>query len=206
MSRRAPPFLLALAQGSLRKIMAGDERAQARLRALEGRVLALDFEGLDCRVFARVEGGVIVLAGALEEPPHVTISGTAGEFIASRRRGAAGGAFGKLEVRGDAATAQAWQELFADLEIDWEEWLAGLVGDVVAHQIARAGRAFGGWLAGTGRTLEQDLSEYLRYEIEIVATREQLEEHYRAVTVLTGDIDRAAARLERLLRHSERAR
>jgi ubiquinone biosynthesis protein UbiJ len=207
MSRSVPALLLALAERSLRKVMHGDELAEARVRALEGRILALHFEGPDYRVFAQARDGAIVLGGPGAEAPDVTISGTLGEFIASRKRGAGDArVFGQLDVRGDAASAQAWQELLSGLGIDWEEWLSDLVGDVAAHQIARAARGLSGWLAATGRTLEQDLSEYLRYEAEIVATREQLEAHYREVTALTGDVDRAEARLERLHRHFEHAR
>ena len=90
----------------------------------------------------------------------------------------------------------------ADVDIDWEEHLSRLVGDVVAHEVggaARAARAFG---RRAGRTAEQNLREYLQEEARLLPTRYELKELLDAVDVLRDDVERLAARVERLRRRA----
>ena len=47
----------------------------------------------------------------------------------------------KLPVSGDVNTSRDFQNLFERLEIDWEEQISRLTGDVVGHQIGRLFRS-----------------------------------------------------------------
>ena len=54
---------------------------------------------------------------------------------------------GAVAISGDAELAQQFRELLGLLRPDPEEDLAGLLGDVPAHQLARLVRAGAGWSA-----------------------------------------------------------
>ncbi len=193
--------LLKLAEGALREIIMRDEAARARLGELEGRVLALDVKGLDFHLFVQALNSEIVLDTVAPAEPDVRIMGTPGEFLAMLRQQRESGtvAAGQVEIQGDLGTAQSWQALAGGLELDWEEWLASMVGDVAAHQMAGAFRAVTGWYRSIHLNLEQDISEYLHHRADLLPSRQHVEQYFSDVSELVADIDRTAARFDRLL-------
>ena len=86
------------------------------------------------------------------------------------------------------------------MDIDWEELLSRWVGDIAAHQLGKFGRSLREWAGETKRTLEMDISEYLREESDLVARQEDVAEFVDAVDTLRGDLDR----LEESLKQIER--
>ncbi len=186
------------------------------LDAVINRVLRLDPD--TARRFGELHGKVILLEVAAEhEPlrlyvfpsmdainvrreydglPDVTISGTASVFLNQVFRGPA--VSDALTIRGDIQLGQRFQNLFSRLSPDWEEGLAGVIGDVPAHQLARFARRLLEWNRDAIRTLGLDGAEYLKEEAFVLAKRERVQEFLRAVDGLRADTDRLEKRLERL--------
>lgn len=186
------------------------------LDAVINRVLRLDPD--TARRFGELHGKVILLEIAAEhEPlrlyvfpsmdainvrreydglPDVTISGTASVFLNQVFRGPA--VSDALTIRGDIQLGQRFQNLFSRLSPDWEEGLAGVIGDVPAHQLARFARGLLDWNREAIRTLGLDGAEYLKEEAFVLAKRERVQEFLRAVDGLRADTDRLEKRLERL--------
>ena len=78
---------------------------------------------------------------------------------------------GRVEIRGDTDLAHRFSAVLADLDIDWEEQLSRLTGDVVAHEAgkaARASRTLG--RPRTGDITRQNLREYLQEEARLLPT------------------------------------
>lgn len=63
----------------------------------------------------------------------------------------------KLVLDGDIQVAQAFSQLFLKLNIDWEEQLAKMTGDVLAHEVFR----FGARLASKAQQFRQSLESML---------------------------------------------
>lgn len=66
----------------------------------------------------------------------------------------------QVGIEGSAELANAVQFLFRHLDWDIEEDLSTLVGDVLAHRLASAGRAFAAWQRAAATRLAESLAEY----------------------------------------------
>jgi ubiquinone biosynthesis accessory factor UbiJ len=179
-----------------------DPTAGARLTGLDGRVIALELRGLDLMLVFRVQDQGIALIDDPDRKPDTVLRGTPlGIIRLGFGRGNATGTLfsGDVEISGDVETGQAFKAVLDAIEIDWEEQLARLTGDLLAHQMGNAARHTGRWLDHTRLTLEQDLSEYLQEELRVVPTRIEIENLIEDIGRLGMDTDRLEARLRRML-------
>ncbi|MEQ8230533.1 MAG: SCP2 sterol-binding domain-containing protein, partial [Gammaproteobacteria bacterium] len=154
----------------------------------------------DWQAFAVIHQGQLELRQLAPGAVDVTITGRTADFVAlarANRRGEAIGA-GRVEIMGDLAIAQDVQALLAELDIDWDEWLAGYFGDVAAHRVGRLLRGAAGFAGDTAKRFEQDAGDYLRHELALVPQRAELEGWGRDVYALADAVERAAARVRRL--------
>jgi ubiquinone biosynthesis protein UbiJ len=107
---------------------------------------------------------------------------------------------GSVEIRGDAAIAEKFQELLRLLTPDLEEELAALIGDAAAHRTAQWVRDTLRWTHSSLETLWRDIGEYASHERRDLVPRPEGEAFLRDVDALREDVDRLAARLELLER------
>jgi ubiquinone biosynthesis protein UbiJ len=105
---------------------------------------------------------------------------------------------GEVEISGDTETGQRFNQVLQQLDIDWEEHLSHITGDVVAHQIGRGLRGLMRWGKQAEDSLLQDTAEYLEEEIQLVASTHEVESFNHEVDVLRNDIERLQARVQRL--------
>jgi ubiquinone biosynthesis protein UbiJ len=103
-----------------------------------------------------------------------------------------------MEIIGDTGLAQRFQQIIRNLEIDWEEHLSHWFGDMTAHKLVRILTQTSELLKETHRTISMDISEYLRYEKDMLPDREEVEEYIAAVDVLRNDAERLQLRIARL--------
>ena len=111
------------------------------------------------------------------------------------------GEFGsEVTVTGDAEVLRQLQMLLMRLEIDWEEHLSRLVGDIAAHQLGNMGRGALAWGGRTSQTLVEDLGESLTEESRLVAARADVEALATDIDDLRDHAERLDIRIGRLLR------
>jgi len=186
---------------ALNGVLALDVRAAARLAAFHGQVIGLEVLGLGLRWFfvPDAKGRLQVLA-TIEGEPDCLMRGAPLDLVRSalseRREDALFS--GRVEILGDTDLAHRFSEILADLDIDWEEQLSRLTGDIPAHEVGKTARAAGRWAKRTGRIAEQDLREYLQEEIKLLPTRYEVEDWQDGVDRLRDDVERLAARVARL--------
>jgi ubiquinone biosynthesis protein UbiJ len=196
------PLLFKPLEGTLNRVIGLDPEAQSRLRPLVGRVLLAELAGteLKLRVYFSERGVSLSLPDPEDSKADasVRLSPAAALSLARSRGEQAQG----VEFQGDVAVVHAVRHLFGELDIDWEEQLSKLTGDVLAHQVGELARGFGGWLSHTRRTLELNLSEYLTEESRQLPAAAEVRGFLDDVDRVRADVDRLSARLERL----ERAR
>lgn len=179
-----------------------DPAAGARLASLDGRVIALELRGLDLMLVFRVQGQDIAFIEEPDPKPDTVLRGTPISLarLGFGRGNVTGTLFsGEVKISGDVETGQAFKAVLDAIDIDWEEQLARLTGDVLAHQLGNAARHTGRWLDHVRLTLEQDLSEYLQEELRVVPTRIEIENLIENIGRLGMDADRLEARVKRLL-------
>jgi len=181
---------------AVNQILRTDVQIVKRLAPLEGKLLAVEITELP-RFFLWVNKGQVQLLWETSERPDGTIR--AGLFATgqakTRRNGHLFHDGSTYEVLGDPDTARAVRIFFSGFEPDWEERLAGFVGDTVAHKTGQNVRATAGWTRNASRSAMQNFSEYLQEERKILATRPRVERHLDQVARLQQSVDALEKRL-----------
>ena len=178
-----------------------DPVTRQRLAALHGRTVGVEMAGLGLTLFFTAdEAGVLQVYGRHEGEPDCWLRGTPLDLLRAgdHAKGPDQLFSQRVRIEGDSALAQRFGAILADVDIDWEEHLSRIVGDVAAHEVGSAARAARDFGQRTGRTAEQNLREYLQEESRLLPTRYEAKEFLDAVDALRDDVERLAARVERL--------
>lgn len=196
-------MLLSLALSTVEKILNHylllDPSSKHRLAALSGKVIVLEFQLINLKIFWLPTAEGIQLKDHFEGRVDVTLQGSPFDFIRLSTSKDTAAVFGSnITVLGDTDVAQEFKALFSNLDIDWEEQLSHVTGDVVAHQVGNFVRALCQWAKQTTTTLTQDLAEYIHEEARWLPTREELQDFFAASDKLRDDVERAALRIEHL--------
>ena len=101
-------------------------------------------------------------------------------------------------IAGDAEVAGRYRELFALARPDLEEELSRLVGDLPARRLSLAAQGAIGWIGKLGRTVGENVAEYLQEESRDLPARTEVEEFLQGVDRLRDTADRVEARLARI--------
>lgn len=193
-----PTVLAAGLETAFNRIVRLDPDVLPRLAVLNGKIIAIELEGLGMTFFMLPGAGGVHVVDQYEGEPTVRIR-AAPLTLARQWRGYQAVA-GELAIEGDAAVGREFQAILAQMDIDWEEQLSTVVGDAAAHQIGVIWRGFRNWGRRTGDTLWRDGADYLRHELRALPPRPAVEQFLSAVDTLREDADRLAARIERLRR------
>lgn len=198
-------LILAGIEQSINGLLQMDPGAGKKLAVLHGRVVAIHFRGIELTLFfVPDQRGRLQVLGNMENPPDATLSGSPLDLLRSgdQKTGAAQLFGGRVSIDGDAHLAHKFGAILSGLDIDWEEQLSRITGDIIAHQTGRTVRA----AADRGRyklnLLEQDLSEYLTEEARLLPHPYEVEEFVQRVDELRDDVERLEAHLSRLEKNS----
>ncbi len=185
--------------GILNRNIRETTRARELCDKLDGVVVAVRVRNTALATWFVIEDGELTLATDYDGEPDVLISGSL--LTLARMSGESGLEAlrdGSLELTGDAHKAERFQRLLAVARPDLEEELAGLVGDVAAHRLGEITRGIGGWGRAARETMETNLREYLQEESRDVPSRYEAERFATEVNTLRDDVERLAARIDRL--------
>ncbi|MCP1728113.1 ubiquinone biosynthesis protein UbiJ [Natronospira proteinivora] len=195
---KIPHMLLTTLERSINRVLATAAGGPAAIQGLDGKVLELYLSDLDLSVWVASNGRSLRLSAV--DPGHqdLKLSGRAPELLKAALEGRAGGQFpSEVTVEGNMDTARQVQHLLKALDPDWEEALAGITGDGVAHGLGQAARNGLRWGRETGDAFSRNLAEYLRDELRVVPDRSEMDAFMDAVDRLREDVDRLAARIDR---------
>ena len=183
---------------SLNGLLALDPVAMEQLAALHGRCIALQFDGIGLTFyFVPEHDGRLQLLGSIEGEPDCTLSGSpidlarASDEDSGHRQLFAG----NVRIEGDTNLAQRFSEALAGLDIDWEEQLSRLTGDIAAHEIGRGMRAAAQQGERMREVASANLSEYLTEEARLLPHRFEVDEFLADVDTLRDDVERLEARI-----------
>jgi ubiquinone biosynthesis protein UbiJ len=84
------------------------------------------------------------------------------------------------------------------MQIDWEEHLSRLVGDIAAHRLVSVFNEVINWSASATSNLTDDVSEYLQEESRDVVSGPEMDIFFQQVDRLRDDTERLLARTDRL--------
>ena len=197
---KLPAGVIAGLDAAVNRYLSLDPEARARMTQLDVSCIALEFRGFDLTLYALPGPQGVKITDLCDGTPDTTISGTPLGLtrlgIGRQREQALFS--GVVEITGNAESGQAFQAILEDMDIDWEEQLSHLTGDMIAHHVGNVARSAGAYLRQGRVIARQNTTEYLQEELQVLPARIEIENFCSDVTQLAMDTDRLAARLERL--------
>ena len=194
-----PSLVLSGLEITLNRYLALDPDVLLRLADLNGKLIAVELRGIGMTLTMAPHGGGIQILNDYRGQPDTVISGMPLSLARTGHGGDRGALFaGEVEIRGDVALGQRFEAILREIDIDWEEQLSRLVGDVAAHQVGRLVRDTMAWGAKSADTLSRDVSEYLQEESRQLPQRDEVDAFLGAVDNLRDDVARLEARVHRL--------
>jgi ubiquinone biosynthesis protein UbiJ len=186
---------------TLNRLIRLDPEAPGRLAALHGQVVAIELRGTPFTLtFIPDDRGALQVYGRYAGEPDCTLAGSPLDLLrASDEKAGPQQLFaGHVSLRGDTDLGHRFSAILAGLEIDWEEQLSRLTGDVAAHEIGRGVRQGIAGAEQLGSTFEQNLSEYLTEEAGLLPHRYEAEDFLDETDRLRDAVDRLEARIRLL--------
>ena len=185
---RGWPFSLAL-----NYLLEREPWARERLARFAGRTVELRNPPFPTLRFVILPGGKVEAGG---DDPALTVT-LKPDALVNLARGPEH-FMRSLEVAGEPALASEAMVLARHLRWDAEEDLSRLVGDVAAHRLAQAGRAFAHWHVDAARRLAHAFADYAVDEKRALIARSELEAFADRVAQLRDALERLDKRMQRL--------
>ncbi len=191
---------IAALEFAANRALALDPASRARLAALAGNSFHLHCTEPALDLFLLPQTDQLGFAAQWEGEITAALSGSAQDFakLLAADDPAAELINGNLTVRGDSQALQALQQILKQLDIDWEQPLTNLLGDVAGHALAQGARKGFGLLHYAGKQLQRQVRDFIVEESDWLAPRWQVEQFNSDVDRLAMDCDRLAARVQRL--------
>jgi len=195
--------LLAAIETALNQLFAMDPETFKRLKRFKGNIVAFHVSDLGQTFYFFPDHQGIQIVSHYEGDADTLITGSLLAFarmaMADEKNKTAAVFNGDIQISGDIALGQHFQSLFQQLDIDWEEHLSHITGDVIAHSLGNMARGFFGWGKQAINSWALDASEYVQYETRDIASGPEITHFNRQIDQIRSDVDRAEARLNRLM-------
>ena len=169
-----------------------DEESRRRLQAMGRRTIRLELPPLPL-VGLRIDDGKLILESPGEEADLV-VRGHLAAFVRYVISGRADG----IHLEGEGEIAQDLRDFLAALDIDWEELLSRVVGDVPARLMMRTLEECRQVARNFGGATESNARDYLHEESGLLPSASELDRFVREVDRLRDDLERFEARIERI--------
>lgn len=190
------PLAYAIEQG-IATVLRLDPHTKAALSSVEGKVVRVEVTAPTLVFHLIILDGEVDVEGSFDAKPDTTIIGSATDLLSLRSKNDALYT-GAVKITGDMATGEQLRNLITNIDFDFEEVIAPLTGDAIAHQIGRFGAQLGAWFSDTGSSLKSNTSEYLQEEAELLAPNSEVTRFCSEVDELREFADRVDARISQL--------
>jgi len=199
------PFLSAV-ETAINAWLSLDDETLPRFAELDDKIIRLHITGLEFNLyFFPSASGIQVLGNYPSEEDGGVVDATIhGSPMALIRLGASNNA-GKtmlesdVEIDGDMRVAETFSAILKDLDIDWEEHLSKLVGDIIAHQAGQVARGATDWFTETIDVMKLNTAEYISEESKLSPADAEVHHYMEQVDDVRMGVDRLEARINLLL-------
>ncbi|ORU92632.1 MAG: sterol-binding protein [Cycloclasticus sp. symbiont of Bathymodiolus heckerae] len=201
------PFVKPL-QIAVNRYLDYDPEVPKQLAKMHGKVVELSFTRLELSLFIIITNDGLDIRDEFAETVDTKISGSPLALAVMSLQDASTDSLfsGDVVIEGDTELGTQFQEFMDNVEVDWEEPLSQITGDVVANQVGDFVRGMSGWLQETAKTNARNTSEYFREEKNMLPSKFEVERFKKEVDDLRLSTDRLEAKVQRLVKQREDAR
>ena len=191
---------MLLIETAINRYLALDPEMLAKLAVFTGKVIKIELTGLDKQFYMFPGEKGIEIRKQHDAAVDTTLRGSP---IALFKMGLVSNTAnmllkGEVEITGDTRLGHQFKKAFSEMDIDWSEPLAELVGDGLAYQLQQASKKFALWGKQSVQSVSSSVSEYLQEESRDVVTETELDIFYKGVDQIRNDVDRLEAKIKKL--------
>lgn len=194
------PLIISAFESALNKFLSLDKDVALFLHPLKDKVIAITILPFNETLYLCPASQGIQIIDYYEGSADTILTGSLPAFALMGLSSTPARSFfsGEVLIEGDLTVGHQFQKLFAQLEIDLEEPLAQVTGDVIAHKIGNFFRSANQWQQENLATLKLDISEFLQDETQDLPPAPEINILSEQVDQLKEDFDRLEARSKRL--------
>jgi ubiquinone biosynthesis protein UbiJ len=196
--------VLGLAEIGGNRLLGLDPEVLKFCAELQGKIVALELTDLDKSIYCHP--GSWGLRLSLQKP---------GKEVDARIKGRVFGLINlslqehkvstsiqeRIEITGNPAVAQKFQQILTEIDIDWEEQLSRITGDILAFRLGQGLRKTHRWIKESFDSVAQSSRDYLQEEARHLPTNPEFNQFKKGVTDMRYDVDRLEALLTRYLQN-----
>jgi ubiquinone biosynthesis protein UbiJ len=177
-----------------------DPEVAEKLAQLEGRVIAVEITGVKKTLYFFPHQAGMNVTEYYQGEADTTLRGSPFALLKmSMSKDVAPLMLkGEVEIEGDVRLGRNFKKILSEMDVDWEEYIARIIGDAPAHHLASLGRKIMNWGRQASTDVAADIAEYLQEESRDVVSKAELEMFYEDVDALRNQLDRFQARFEML--------
>ena len=170
------------------------------LKKMAGKAVGVSLTVPELKFFLLIKEDTIHVCADYSEQPDTWIRGNFFDLVKLGLDKGDDISATHLEIIGDVQLGQRLQQLFSEIEFDWEELLAPIIGDIPTHQFSEGVRVANNFIARCMDSLAFSGGEFLREELKITPTRQEITYFINGVEKLRDTVERLDARLNRIMR------
>ena len=192
---------MLILEAAINRYLALDPEMLDKLGQFNGRVIKLEMTGINKTLYMLPNDRGIQVLNEYEGSADTVLRGSP---VSLFKMGLVSNAAnlllkGEIEITGDTRLGHQFKNIFSQMDIDWSEPLANLLGDGLAYQIQQSSSSLVHWGKESVKSVSTSFSEYLQEESRDVVTCTELNIFNEAVDQLRNDVDRLQARVNALL-------
>lgn len=192
--------LIALLDTALNTWLRLDDESPTKLQAMAGKVICMHITGLEVKLYFFPDATGIYTLAEYAGKPDVTIKAPPISLMRLSTASNAGKTLldSDVIIEGNMHVSEQFSHILSSVDLDWEEWLSQLAGDLVAHKAGEISRSTRSWLSETNSAMQMNVSEYLQEESRLLPAEAEVSYYMDQVDTLRADTDRLDARVKRL--------
>lgn len=192
--------VLSQAETLLNKALALDFASKNKLTRLSGTTIAIKSTNPKSSLVISVHQQGLSLSPVITDITEKTdaeISGSAQELIKLLFANEKGDVIRnkQIQLKGDITSIQDLQNIFLELDIDWQYQLSKFIGDVPTQTLSDGMDLVKAFINKSTLSLKTNIDEYVHEEAKLLPSTNELENFYQRIDALRLRLDRSQARI-----------
>ncbi|MBO1923125.1 MULTISPECIES: SCP2 domain-containing protein [Thiomicrorhabdus] len=192
--QRLPIFLAEALEKTLNGSLRLDSDHGASIKALPECIITLQILPLKTPFYCLINEQQISVQTHLQGESDASISAQAADWIALKHAKD----LSCFELDGNRDLAQQFLHALAAIDIDWEEHLSKITGDLIAFKVGHGVRSYMQLKRDQRDYIMQTLKEYLQFELQAVPSKPQIAAFSQEVSAVEQRLQELEQRFNQL--------
>ncbi|MEO0442578.1 MAG: SCP2 sterol-binding domain-containing protein [Pseudomonadota bacterium] len=190
------PEISSLLTAAIEKLINGALRydpASLKQLASIDKILAIESTAPSLTLYIRGSAEGVYISAHCESPVSTHLRGSPLALLTLLKQPTNLSGSG-VELEGNIGLLQQWQQLLSQLDIDWEDAISQILGDIAGPAVAQGLRSSFSWVITQQHEQQRLFKDYVEEELKLVPSKAEVLAFANQVFQLQQDLDRLQAR------------